>query len=211
MSHPMGEMSQFSPGDEVLHPKRPEWGYGVVDKATTIQHQGHQAQRLVIRFAHRPRITINTAIASLIPKGSHHAMQHENALQSTPHEGGGWLAALEQDANEHELWSLGDNLTDPFSNLKRRLEATLDTYRFSTEPRSLTAWAVAQTGLEDPLSKYSRQELEQAFPRYARDRDNHLHELVRAMRREDGGKALDEVRKSVRLPAAKQALSRAAR
>ncbi len=207
----MGETRQFRPGDEVLHPKRPEWGDGVVDEATTIQHQGRPAQRLVIRFAHRPRVTINTAIAPLIAKGHKRTMSHEKVLESGRRERGGWLGALEQESGNNELWALGDDLTDPFSSLRRRLEATLATYRFSTEARSLTAWAVAQTGLEDPLSKYSRQELEQAFPRYARDRDNHLTELVRALRREGGDAALAEVRKGIQLPAAQRALARVGR
>lgn len=211
--NPMGEISQFRPGDEVLHPKRPEWGDGIVAEATTIQHQGREAQRLVVRFAHRPRVTINTAVAPLMTKGDARTMTNENVLQSAASSDGrgGWLGALEQGADAHELWHLGDALTDPFSSLRRRLEATLETYRFSTEPRSITAWAVAQTGLEDPLSKYSRQELEQAFPRYARDRDNHLFDLVRTIRREGDAGTLDEVRRSLRLPAAQKALARAAR
>jgi len=209
----MGETSHFSPGDEVLHPKRPEWGDGVVDEATTIQYQGQPAQRLVVRFAHRPRTTINTAISPLVAKGNARTMRNKNVLQSTAsgNDDRGWLGTLEQGAGEHELWQLGDALTDPFSSLRRRLEATLETYRFSTEPHSLTAWAVAQTGLDDPLSKYSRQELEQAFPRYARDRDNHLVDLVRTIRREGDAGTLDEVRKSLRLPVAQKALARAVR
>jgi hypothetical protein len=39
-------------------------------------------------------------------------------------------------------------------------------------------WAVAQTGLDDPLSRFSRQELEQHFSRYVTERDAHLGRLL---------------------------------
>ena len=208
----MDETPEFRPGDEVIHPRRPEWGDGVVDQVTKVQHQGRAAQRLVVRFAHHQRVTINTAVAPLIPKESYNAMRSSNNVTSgTSTLEGGWLGALEQDADEHELWRLPESMTDPFSSLTRRLQATLDSFRFSTEPRSLTAWAVAQTGLEDPLTKYTRQVLEQAFPRFARDRNNHLHELVRQIKRQNEHALLHDTLQNIRTEVARKALEKAMR
>ena len=53
-------------------------------------------------------------------------------------------------------------MVDPFSSATERLKATLDNFRFNAQARPLIDWAIAQTGLDDPLTLYTRQELEQA-------------------------------------------------
>src|SRR5690606_34070030 len=111
----------------------------------------------------------------------------------------------------HELWELPDALTDPFSSDAQRLAATLDTYRFSTEPRALIEWAVQQTGLNDPLTKYTRPELEQAFPRFARDRDLHLKQLVRTFKHRNDQATLLRAKNETRWPEARKALEKALR
>lgn len=125
--------------------------------------------------------------------------------------GSGWLDAMDPDgAKGGELWELPDALSDPFADLPQRLKATLETYRFSTEPRSLMEWATAQTGLDDPLSKYTRSELEHAFPRFARDRDAHLKDIIRQLKRENNYAALKDAGRGL-FPAAQSALDKAIR
>lgn len=131
--------------------------------------------------------------------------------QTSPNAKGGWLAELDGSANKaNELWALPDAMVDPFSSLGDRLRATLQTYKFSTEPRPLMDWAVIQTGLNDPLSKYTRHELEQAFPRFARDRDNHLKDLVRQLKRANDFATLKDCGRGL-FPAAQSALDKAIR
>ena len=197
----------------MIHPRRPEWGGGVVDEVMEILHDGQSAQRLIVRFAHRNRVTINTAVAPLMAKETYIAMRSRNeSTFNTSTTTGGWLSSLEQDpAGGHELWRLPEAMTDPFSSLARRLQATLDSYRFGTEARSLTAWAVAQTGLDDPLTKYTRQELEQSFPRFARNRDNHLQDLVNQIKRNGERDLLDQALANTRATAAREAIKRVIR
>ncbi|MCX5659282.1 MAG: hypothetical protein NTW19_06110 [Planctomycetota bacterium] len=128
--------------------------------------------------------------------------------------GTGWLGGLGEKRTGEELYKLPDVMTDPFATHARRLQATLDSYRFGTDgrdPRLLLDWAVAQTGLNDPLTKYTRPELEQAFPRYNRDRENHLFELVRFMKRQGEAATLNKMVQEATLPAARAALQRAIR
>ncbi|MFP4145772.1 MAG: DUF3553 domain-containing protein [Phycisphaeraceae bacterium] len=201
---------RYQRGDVVYHARRPEWGQGVVRNASSITHQGQSAQRLAVDFSHRGRMTLNTAVAPLTTRQEDRTTMNPAGRSTTA--GGGWLAELERATNNssHELWNLPEALTDPFASPAKRLEATLDTYRFDTSPRSLIEWAVMQTGLEDPLSKYTRPELEQAFPRFARDRDAHLQQLVRQLKRSDRSR-LDAILQQTRQPAAKNALSKAMR
>ncbi|MEM6458685.1 MAG: DUF3553 domain-containing protein [Planctomycetota bacterium] len=123
----------------------------------------------------------------------------------------GWLDDLDgSSTKDAELWELPDDVADPFASLGERLRATLATYRFSTEPRALMDWAVAQTGLNDPLSKYTRTELEHAFPRFARDRDAHLRDLVRQLKRASDHATLKDAGRGL-FPAAQSALDKAIR
>ncbi len=207
----MASNRQFGRGDIVVHPRRPEWGHGVVVQATNIKHQGQDAQRLVLDFANHGRVTINTAVAPLQPKETGIATM--SATRTTGHaSSGGWLASLERNGSAHdELTRLPDRLSDPFESLANRLNATLDTYRYSTEARSLLEWAIAQTGMEDPLAHYTRHDLELAFPSFARDRDQHLKQLVQQIKRQGRQDLLQDALRNTRIPAARQALQRAIR
>lgn len=189
----MRNPTTFKVGDKVAHPRKPEWGTGVVMQAQPATHNGVAAQRLRINFANKPNTTVNTAIAPLVsgdateqtpfprPKG---LGQDMSMSTNTDKMGAGWLDQLEgKTGGKRELWDLPDACNDPFSSDEQQLDATLDTFKYSTEPGPLFQWAVTQTGMDDPLSKHTRVELEQAFPRFARDRDNRLFELVRQMKR----------------------------
>ena len=125
---------------------------------------------------------------------------------------GGWLDQLERDnSKSHELWELPEALTDVFSSELQRLTATLDSYRHTTEPRPLMDWAVIQTGMDDPLSKYTRHDLEQAFARFARNRDQHLLALVKQLKKAGQHQVLVQARHQVRVLAGQSALDRAMR
>lgn len=233
----MTQAQRFSTGDQVAHPRRPEWGSGVVRQVQAITHEGRPAQRLAVDFANKGRVVINTALAPLKLRDPQQGSSQPNDSQGNEENmtriagstagtslskaasaapssgGGGWLAQLERASGHrsHELWDLPHAMTDPFESLGKRLSATLDSYRFSTEPRSLIDWAVIQTGLNDPLSKYTRSELEQAFPRFARDRDEHLRDLVRQLKRKGDNETIQATLRATKLPAASNALQRAMR
>jgi len=124
----------------------------------------------------------------------------------------GWLDQLERsNKNSHELWELPEALTDVFSSDLQRLSATLDSYKSTTEPRPLIDWAVVQTGMNDPLTKYTRHDLEQAFARFARNRDQHLKELVRQLKRNGKHQTLVQARSQCKVLAGQSALERAMR
>jgi len=124
----------------------------------------------------------------------------------------GWLDAMAPKKSGDELVRLSDTMTDPFLSFSKRLQATLDAYRLGADARngrSLLDWAIAQTGLHDPLTKYTRHDLEQAFPRYVRERDNNLFEIVRAVKRSGSNQPIDDALRATRIPEAREALLRA--
>ncbi len=180
----------FEVGQRVRHRARPEWGEGIVHAAQPVVAGGRRAQRLTVTFTHHGRVTLNTAHAELEtamnstpPTSSDPATPAASRAPGAP---GGWLGKLESAtgrSTEGTLTDLPEAATDPFASLSARLRATADLYRFSLEPRSLTDWAVAQTGLTDPLSQYNRHELEQQFKVFEQARYAHLRELLRAAKR----------------------------
>ena len=211
----MAESKHYQRGDVVVHARRPDWGPGVVKETTMIMHRAKSAQRLTIEFANKGRVVVNTAVAPLTPKGPDYQQKSQSTMidqtATTPSPEGGWLASLQQSRSDlsKELWELPKSMTDPFASVAGRIEATLDSFQFSTEPRSLIDWAVAQTRLGDPMTKYTRQELEQAFERFAWARDQHLRGLVRQIKRDGDAPVLAKLARRIGNAKARTALNKA--
>lgn len=198
----------YSFGDVVVHSRRPEWGRGTVTKAEIIRHNGESAQRLHIRFASEGLKVINTGVVEVLP-----AEEAETALSKAAAQagvgadgsgssgggsarGGGWLADLENERPEDVMTRLPQEASDPFKTVVERLRFTLELFRFSLEPKSLTEWAIAQSGLDDPLTRFTRQEIEQFYQRFTYVRDQHLGALLDEARRGDATGAREVLAKA---------------
>ena len=204
---------RFAPGQLVRHRARPEWGVGRVRAVDNIRHEGKPAQRVRAEFPNRGILTLNTAVAPLEPASDHRSLSSQETPSAMSNRSTkGWLNELEgPDASQRNLWDLPPDLVDPFTTPQQKLEATLTSYRFNTDPGPLFEWAVIQTGLDDPLSRHTRVELEQAFPRFARDRDNHLRELVKQLKRKNEHEYLRKLMNKTQHPPARSALEKAIR
>ena len=169
----------WRPGDRLVHTSRPEWGTGVVLSAMSIRQDGHDAQRLSIRFDRAGTKTISTAVATLAIPGTTLApsTNHGATKEVSPHPDRADLARA--------LREIPDAATDPFRPLASRLVATTGLYRFQPSGKLLLDWAAAQTGLADPLSVFSRSDLEEAFVRFRTLLDEHLRGLVHQAKRDE--------------------------
>lgn len=191
---------EWKPGDRVIHPQKPEWGVGSITAAQAAIQDGRRCQRLTVRFENGGLKTVSTAFAKLKT-----AAAGSKAAESPA---GTWLDQLENTDPKQSLVTLPDAATDPFATTDARLLATLDLYRFSDSGGSLLAWASAQTGLSDPLSRLNRHELEDSFQRFRVALDRHLADLLGKCRRE--GVQVDHLTQNA-TPEARQALQRANR
>ena len=167
-------------GDRVFHAGRPEWGAGEVRSAEGAVQDGTKCQRVTIRFERAGVKTLTTAFADLRP-----ADQMTRLEAEAPDEGAGWLERAEAVNPAEKMSELPEVATDPFRTKRARMEATLGLYRFTAAGASLIDWAVMQSGLKDPLSRFSRHELEQYFDRFKHALDSHLKRLVMEMKKED--------------------------
>ena len=97
---------------------------------------------------------------------------------------GGWLGAIDRRKPEEIMTGLPPAATDPFLSLRRRLENTLALYRFDPAGGKLIDWAIAQSGVEDPMTRFNRNQLEQFWQRWKFELDAHLTRLLGEARRD---------------------------
>ena len=105
------------------------------------------------------------------------------------------------------MTSLPDRATDPFMPPRARLEFIYSLYRFNRNGGSLIEWAMAQSGLDDPMSRFNRHELEQFFDRWSWERDRTLARTLEECRK--AGDPIDILIKQAP-PAARRGLKKAA-
>jgi hypothetical protein len=179
--------TKLSFGDRVRHAGRPEWGIGTVMKVEVVPVNGHTTQRLSIRFP-------NAGIKTLIEEQAELKRVEETAddpLADGETPAGraweklsqdDWLSPVATRKVIEGLIALPQDVRDPFISLTKRLHLTLRLYRFDKSGKGLIDWAVAQTGIDDPLTRFTRQELEQHFARFATERETHLSRLLQEAR-----------------------------
>lgn len=180
----MDAKAEFSVGDRLRHRKRPEWGIGTVSRIEPVRLGDRADQRLWIRFTNAGSKALIAGAGDL----ERIAVDGEGrtlAEREAGHESG-WLGEIARRKPEQAMSELPPEVSDPFLSLRKRLENTLGLYRFEPTGGKLLDWAVAQTGLEDPLARFNRHELEQFFQRWAFNRDQHLARLCSEARTEPG-------------------------
>ncbi len=178
---------KFATGDRVRHTRRPEWGIGSIVKTEEVTVNGLHTQRISVRFPNAGLKTLSTAHAELRLVGDDAASEgngeHGDTVRDWQKHGeSDWLGGVARRKVDEAMVSLPAEVRDPFNSLRMRLASCLDLYRFGRTGRSLMDWAVAQTGLEDPLSRFTRHELELLFDQWAVQRDALLHKLLQEAR-----------------------------
>ncbi len=177
-------MTRFAFGDQVRHPRRPEWGTGRVTAVEAHRVNGRDAQRVSVRFSNEGLKTIVTATVQLELVTDEDSNANTENDQTAMNEidnmaNSGWLAGVAEQKISERMIELPSDVRDAFDRAEVRLARTIDLFRFDRSGRGLMSWAIAQSGLNDPLVRFSRQELEQFFDRWESARDEHLRALVR--------------------------------
>lgn len=178
----------YKKGDRVRHPSRPEWGVGVINKIEVVTRDGSTDLRIWVRF---PSVGEKTLLASAANLEAVDDRGATASIYSRPSvtsldvaKGEGWLGSISKQTPEELMTSLSGEATDPFAGPRRRFELSLALYRFDTSAARLIEWSVAQSGLDDPLSRFNRQELEQLHKRWLFNLDAHVSKLLSELRRE---------------------------
>ena len=172
----------FAFGDRLRHRDKPEWGVGTVTRAEACVANGASTWRVAVRFPNAGLKTLLTAVAPL---------ERIDGDEPVGAPGASAMAEVERHADDDVLGPMAmkklqeamavlpERCTDPFKTAEQRVSLTLELYRFEASGRSLIDWSVAQTGLDDPLSRFNRHELEAFFGRWELERDRHLVRLLK--------------------------------
>lgn len=181
-------------GDQVRHAERPEWGIGEVTKVEILTRDGRPDRRVWIKF---PSVGTKTLLASAanlevitddLPQQSDH--NDTFADRQADHETG-WLGEIAKNQPEDAMVSMPPGATDPFVPIRNRLQFIIKLYRFEATGGKLIDWAVAQTGMDDPLARFNRHELEQFFERWMWERDRLLVRTLDEARK--NGESVDDL------------------
>lgn len=173
----------FEFGDRVRLQRRPEWGIGSVVKVEAAMLNGTRSQSVSVRFVNQGIKVLNTAVAEIELVSHEHVEALADAkahpmVQWHKISENDWLAPIAQRKIQEVMVSLPENVRDAFCSIKQRLKQTLDLFRFERTGGSLIEWAIAQSGLDDPLSRFTRQELELLFDRWMTYRQDHLLKML---------------------------------
>ncbi|MEL7485389.1 MAG: DUF3553 domain-containing protein [Planctomycetota bacterium] len=179
------EPQRWASGDRVRHATKPEWGEGVVTAVEPAMVEGKPTQRLTIRFERAGVKKLAAVVAALEPAdgGAKLREADEHAAAKAA------LGQLDDSKIIEVLTQVPESARDPFRGLADRFRETLDLYRFSGDGASLLDWAAMQTGLKDPLSRFSRHDLERFFERFKRALDSHSREIGLELARKDPASA----------------------
>ncbi|MGJ8637472.1 MAG: DUF3553 domain-containing protein [Phycisphaerales bacterium] len=177
------ETPRFQMGDRVIHASKPEWGVGIVATSSMGDHEGVPCQRLAIRFDRAGLKTVSTAFAKIEAAGDRVGVVTEKESISARDDGASnpILKASQREIQEI-MTRIPDAARDPFATPGQRLKATLSLYRFTASGGPLIDWAVMQSGLSDPLTKFTRPELEEFFGFFEKILWKHLGKMVREAR-----------------------------
>lgn len=194
---------KFKIGDRVLHPGKPEWGVGTVATASGTLHEGAPCQRLGIRFDRAGLKTITTAFVNLRRAAASNAVLTEHKPVA-PSETASFTSSSGRDTGpdpfapppahglptdpretRRKMTAIPTDAVDPFQTSAAQLRSVLALYRFEQTPGSLIDWAAAQSGLSDPLSHFTRHELEEYFSDFRRNLDKALAKAVQDASKSD--------------------------
>ncbi|MEE2894567.1 MAG: DUF3553 domain-containing protein [Planctomycetota bacterium] len=184
---------KHKPGEYVRHPGKPEWGVGEVTKVELITRDGQPDRRVWIRFPNEGTKTVLASVAGLevveeegLPRADGDTLLDRQSTHET-----GWLGQIAKQKPEDAMTSLPERTTDPFVPPRGRVQMIFELYRFNRTGGSLIEWAIAQSGLDDPLSRFNRHELEQFFDRWCWERDRALARTIDECRR--AGEPVEEI------------------
>tara|TARA_B100000959_G_scaffold286231_1_gene363965 strand:- start:271 stop:909 length:639 start_codon:yes stop_codon:yes gene_type:complete len=173
-------------GDKVTHPNFPEWGNGSVIKVESTAVRGEPTARVTVRFssAGLKSFVGNDLPLEVLVDG--HSMPGDRDLKRPAIaevedlERSGLTQAVEQKLQEI-MHAIPLACRDPFNTSEHRLRRTLDLYKYDMSGKGLMMWAMSQTGMDDPLTRFNRTELEVYFKHYSHGLNKHLSKLLAEM------------------------------
>src|SRR5262245_32162795 len=140
-------------GQKVINPSRPEWGVGQVLRVSEVVENGVTVHRVSVQFPTGHRNL-------LMPPAKLCNPQPEKQRQA------GWLDGLAKTDLDTKLRSLPEDVLFFLGLPHQRIAAAASMYEWEESDAGLVRWARKQTMTSDPLSLWTRDELQSAYADY---------------------------------------------
>ena len=165
-------------GQKIRSAARPEWGEGQVLRVQPVRNaDGSAAHRVSVQFqtGHRTLLVPPARLAAAGPE---------------PERQAGWLTGLAKTTLDDQLRSLPKETIEVLGTPVQRMQALVPLFGLRDEPAALQRWACSQTGVTDPLSHWTRDELHIAFDAFCADRDAYFRAAAARVKQTAGDEAL---------------------
>mgnify|MGYP000229958761 CR=1 FL=1 len=167
-------------GRKVMNAGRTDWGVGVVEQVVRAGGpEDAPVYRVTVQFSGARRTLLSPPARLIEPRA-------EEERQA------GWLDTLAGRTVDDRLKRVPESLLRVLGTPRQKLDALLPLYEYDEEPKTLARWARTQTGVGDPLSKWSRDELTVAWAAFCADRDAALRAAAAMLRQAAGPESLRE-------------------
>lgn len=161
---------------------RPEWGNGTVLAVRPVIVNGRPAHRVSIQFAAGHRVLMVPPARLIGPQ----ALSEEEAPAT-------WIETIAGRTPDDRLRLLPASATEVLGAPAVRVAALAPLYEIDPDSeKELLRWARSQTGVPDPLTRWTRDELQSAFRAFCIERDDHLRGLLATVKQARGQDAVDE-------------------
>lgn len=168
-------------GRTVRNAARPEWGDGKVLQVHTTTSGGQPAHRVQVHFDRTGTRWLLVPPARLVPPCDEPTRQ------------AGWIEQLGQSSLDDKLRQLPEDVTDVIGSLRERIRAAARLFAMHDDADDLARWAIDQTGVIDPLTHWTRDELYAALRDFQVERDSHMRNLLAQLKMREGPEAIREV------------------
>lgn len=185
----MDEITDVSPalaGSNVRSAARPDWGVGQVLFVKEDTVNGQRVHRVSIQFGVGHK-TLMVPPARLLKPGA----------APPPPKPTGWIDQAAKKTPEDLLRALPDSITHVLGSYEQRVLLLSELYAYQDDEAGLLEWAKKQSKLADPLERWSRDELSQAWGDFRRARDAFLRKLVDDAKKKRGAAAIGDAMSAV--------------
>lgn len=165
-------------GKKVCVPARLDWGAGVVLRVATAMVQDAPQHRVVVQFPHATRTLLVPPARIDWPRDD---PQRSDA---------GWIGTIGSNSLDDRLRRVSDDVLHVLGGIRARLAAVYPLFEVRDDEKGILAWARRQTGVGDPLTQWTRDELSDAFAAFCTERDAHLRGLAARLVLAEGKDAL---------------------
>jgi len=166
-------------GFKVCNPLRPEWGVGTVMRVQSTIVGGKSVHRVSVQFTtgHRTLVVPPAQLAE---------------PQAGPTREAGWLDTAAKQTLDDQLVQMPEEVREFLGTSTQRIVVLSRLYTLDEDGTGIIKWARSQTGVADPLTMWTRDELRVAFDTFRRTRDKLLRSAAAQVRATAGQRTVDE-------------------